>query len=206
MSDFLNKIRNIKKEVWIKNSFLLPILLVVVMSISHVVSWYDIGNPLSWAIYLSIGVEIFALASVSAASININRGSVWFLFGLVTTIQIIGNIFFEYNDIDINDDLFKSWTELVQPLFSEWSIVDHKRFLAIIQGGTLPLMSLTALHYYIKFGDKLRSSSEGRGVVAASVEKKSINTTSTADVTTSDNSNIIAEDDNDIAKYTNTFE
>lgn len=142
----------------IKNSFLVPILLVVIMSISHVVSWYDIGNPMSWAIYLSVAIEIFALASVSAASVNINRASVWFLFTLVTSIQIVGNIFFEYNDIDVTGKLFKSWMELIQPLFEDWDVTAHKRFLATIQGGTLPLMSLTALHYYIKFGDKQREN------------------------------------------------
>lgn len=148
--------KDIKKEVLIKNSFLLPILLVVAMSISHVVSWYDIGNPMAWAIYLSVAIEIFALASVSAATININRASVWFLFILVTSIQIIGNIFFSFNDIDEKGPKFLSWVELIKPFFEDWSLTDHRRLLAILQGGLIPLMSLTALHYYIKFGDKLR--------------------------------------------------
>jgi hypothetical protein len=151
----LTWLKGLKKETIVKNSFLLPILLVVIMSISHVVSWYDIGNPLSWAIYLSVAIEIFALASVSAASIQINRASVWFLFGLVTSIQIIGNVFFEFTDINSTSPLFLSWVELVSPMFDEWSIIDHKRLLALIQGGTLPIMSLTALHYYIKFNDKI---------------------------------------------------
>lgn len=156
----LQKIKSLDRMTVIKNSFLIPILLVVIMSISHVVSWYDIGNPMSWAIYLSVAIEIFALASVSAASVNINRASVWFLFTLVTSIQIVGNIFFEYNDIDVTSKLFKSWMELIQPLFEDWDVTAHKRFLATIQGGTLPLMSLTALHYYIKFGDKQREVEE----------------------------------------------
>lgn len=151
-------LKDIKKEVLIKNSFLLPILLVVAMSISHVVSWYDIGNPLAWAIYLSVAIEIFALASVSAATININRASVWFLFILVTSIQIIGNIFFSFNDIDETGPKFLSWVQLIKPFFEDWTLTDHRRLLAILQGGLIPLMSLTALHYYIKFGDKLREN------------------------------------------------
>lgn len=137
----------------IRNSFLLPILLVVIMSISHVVSWYDLGNPYSWAIYLSVAIEIFALASVSASSIKMSRGSIWFLFGLVTLIQIIGNIFFEYRDIVITDAGFLSWVELISPVFEDFNVTDHRRLLAAFQGGTLPLMSLTALHFYIKFND-----------------------------------------------------
>ena len=64
-----NWVKN-NRNLIIRNTFLLPILLVVIMSISHVVSWYDLGNPLSWAIYLSIAIEVFALASVSAATIK----------------------------------------------------------------------------------------------------------------------------------------
>lgn len=127
------------------------------MSISHVVSWYDLGNPISWAIYLSIAIEIFALASVAASSIKMGRGSIWFLFGLVTFIQILGNIFYEFRDIDPNGSNFLSWVSLIEPIFEDWNIIDHRRLLAAIQGGTLPLMSLTALHFYIQFNDKLKN-------------------------------------------------
>jgi hypothetical protein len=40
---------------WIKNNpnrfmFLIPIILVAVISISHVVTWYDIANPINCSI------------------------------------------------------------------------------------------------------------------------------------------------------------
>lgn len=148
----------------IRNSFLLPILLVVIMSISHVVSWYDLGNPLSWAIYLSIAVEFFAIACVSAASIKISKGSIWFLFIMVTLIQIIGNIYFEYKEIVVTSEAFASWVELISPLFFDWDLVDHRRFLAAIQGGTLPIMSLTALHFYIQFTENLQKEEENNNI------------------------------------------
>lgn len=144
------------RNTLIRNSFLIPILLVVIMSISHVVSWYDLGNPLSWAIYLSVAVEFFALACVSAASIKIGKGSIWFLFIMVTLVQIVGNIYFGYKEIIVTSEAFASWVELISPLFLDWEIVDHRRFLAAIQGGTLPIMSLTALHFYIQFTENLQ--------------------------------------------------
>jgi len=156
----LRGLRNIKKETVIKNSFLLPIISVVIISISHVISWYDLGNPIAWAIYLSVAVEIFALASVSAASIKIKKGSIWALFGLVTLIQIVGNVFFTYQDINITDEGFIAWVELIGFWFEDWNILDHKRFLAYIQGGTLPFMSLIALHFYIKFNENLLDKEE----------------------------------------------
>jgi len=108
---------------------------------------------MSWAIYLSVAIEIFALASVSASSIKMKRGSIWFLFGLVTLIQIIGNMFYEFNYINPTGENFIAWIELINPMFEDWEVIDHRRFLATIQGGTLPIMSLTALHFYIKFND-----------------------------------------------------
>lgn len=154
------RLKNIKRATLIKNSFLIPILSVVVMSISHVISWYDIGNPFSWAIYLSVAIEVFALASVSAASINIKKGSIWALFILVTLIQIVGNVYFTFQEIDVTSESFKSWVELISPLFEDYNIIDHRRFLSYIQGGTLPFMSLIALHFYIVFNENLKNDGE----------------------------------------------
>lgn len=165
MKNLLSNLKKIERNTLIRNSFLLPILSVVAMSISHVISWYDLGNPFTWAIYLSVAVEIFALASVSAASIKMKRGSIWLLFCLVTAIQIAGNVFFTYQDININDSKFLSWIELVQPWFEDWTVVDHRRLLALIQGGTLPFMSLIALHFYIKFNENLKKDEDNASEV-----------------------------------------
>jgi len=155
---------NSNKETLIRNSFLLPILLVVIMSISHVVSWYDLGNPISWAVYLSIAIEVFALASISAASIKTSKTAIWILFGIVTAIQIIGNIFYEFKDIDMNGEGFQSWIQLIDPFFIDWEPMDHRRLLAIIQGGTLPIMSLTALHFYIQFKEKQTENASSKEI------------------------------------------
>lgn len=145
---------------WIKNNpnrtmFLVPIFLVAGISISHVVSWYDIANPFSWAIYLSIAVEVGAMTALVAATNRI-KGGVWFMFGLVTFIQMIGNIFFSFKEIDVNGDLFKSWVELTGPI---WEIAGSditdtssmKRWLAFLEGGLLPIISLTSLHFFVKY-------------------------------------------------------
>jgi len=147
---------------WIKNNpirsmFLVPIFLVAGISISHVVAWYDISNPLMWAIYLSISVEIGAIAALIAASQRI-KGGVWIMFGLVTFVQLIGNVFYSYKEIDINGDLFKAWIELTTPIFEMIGtdtndLISMKRWLAILEGGLLPLISLTSLHFFVKYDD-----------------------------------------------------
>ena len=135
--------------------FLLPIILVAGISISHVVSWYDIANPFSWAVYLSIAIEIGAMTALVAATNKI-KGGVWFMFGLITLIQMIGNIFFSFKEIDANGSLFKSWVELTGPLWDmigsdSTDVVSMKRWLAFLEGGLLPIISLTSLHFFVKY-------------------------------------------------------
>ena len=142
------------------SAFLIPIITVALVSISHVTKWYGISNPVTWAVYLSIGIEIAALSALAAISANMGR-KVYFPFGIVTLVQFIGNIYFAYSFIDVNSDSFKSWVELVAP-FVEFMGVDatdyigHKRFLAFFAGGMLPLISLSFLHMLVKFTEEDR--------------------------------------------------
>ena len=79
----------------ITTAFLIPIIIVAIVSISHVTKWYGISNPASWAIYLSVGIEIAALSSIAAISANMGN-KIYFPFVVVTLIQFIGNIFFSF--------------------------------------------------------------------------------------------------------------
>ena len=145
---------------WIKDNpnrtmFLVPIILVAIISISHVVSWYNIANPLNWAIYLSIAIEVGAMTALVAATNKI-KGGVWFMFGLITLVQMIGNIFFSFKEIDENGELFKSWVDLTSPIWESLGsdindVVSQKRWLAFLEGGLLPIISLTSLHFFTKY-------------------------------------------------------
>lgn len=153
MSWFQKNFRNI-----IYLAFLIPILTVAFVSISHVTSWYGITNPVSWAIYLSIGIEIAALSALAAISANMGR-VVYVPFGIVTFIQFLGNIFFAYQFIDVNSKIFLDWVEMVDPVVSylgveSGNLISHKRFLALFAGGMLPLISLSFLHMLVKFEEE----------------------------------------------------
>jgi hypothetical protein len=139
-------------------AFLIPIITVAVVSISHVTQWYGISNPFTWAIYLSVGIEIAALSALAAISANMGK-KIYFPFGIVTLIQFIGNIFFAYSFIDVTASSFKSWVELVSPLLEMTGVeptdfIGHKRFLAFFSGGMLPLISLSFLHMLVKFSEE----------------------------------------------------
>lgn len=138
-------------------AFLIPIIIVAFVSIFHVTVWYGIANPLTWASYLSIGIEIAALSALAAISANMGS-KVYFPFVIVTIIQFIGNIFFSYQYIDINSKVFKDWVDLVAPLMSVMGVepndmVGQKRMLSLFSGGLLPLISLSFLHMLVKFSE-----------------------------------------------------
>jgi len=148
--------KNFKSLIYV--AFLVPILTVAFVSISHVAKWYGLSNPISWAIYLSIGIEIAALSALAAISAKMGN-KVYFPFIIVTLIQFIGNIFFAYQYIDISSESFKDWIDLVDPLVSfmgveSGDIIGHKRFLALFSGGMLPIISLSFLHMLVKFEEE----------------------------------------------------
>jgi hypothetical protein len=139
-------------------AFLIPIITVAIVSISHVTKWYGISNPLTWAIYLSIGIEIAALSALAAISANMGK-KVYFPFGIVTLVQFIGNVYFAYSYIDIQSPAFISWVELFSPLLELIGVesndyVGHKRFLAFFAGGMLPIISLSFLHMLVKCANR----------------------------------------------------
>ena len=155
--------KNFKTIIYV--SFLVPIITVAIVSISHVTAWYGISNPVSWAIYLSVGIEIAALSALAAISAQMGK-KVYFPFGIVTLIQFIGNIFFAYQFIDINGKSFRDWVDMVDPLVSflgveSGDMLGHKRFLALFAGGMLPLISLSFLHMLVKFEEEDKNKRAG---------------------------------------------
>jgi hypothetical protein len=153
--------KNFKTIIYV--AFLVPILTVAAVSISHVTKWYGISNPIGWAIYLSIGIEIAALSALAAISAQMGK-KVYFPFIIVTLIQFIGNIFFAYQYIDINSQSFKDWVDMVDPIVSYLGVesgdpIGHKRFLALFAGGMLPIISLSFLHMLVKFEEEEKKKS-----------------------------------------------
>ena len=151
---------------WIKNNlrniivfaFIIPILLVAFVSISHVTSFYGISNPWTWALYLSVGIEIAALSALAAVSVKMGR-FIYIPFLIVTLIQMIGNIFFSFSYIDENSEIFKDWVSMVGGLFENMGvepndIASHKFILSFLTGGLLPIISLTFAHMLVKYSEQ----------------------------------------------------
>ena len=142
----------------IATAFVIPILLVAFVSISHVTSFYGITNPFAWAIYLSVAIEIAALSALAGVSVKMGK-FIYFPFILVTFIQFVGNLFFSYSYIEETSESFKQWMEMAGPLFENMGIdptdtPTHKLMLALFSGGLLPVISLTFAHMLVVFSNK----------------------------------------------------
>ena len=156
------------------------------LSCQYLTLLHGLSNPLSWAVYLSIGIEIAALSALAAISAQMGA-KVYFPFGIVTLIQFIGNIFFAYQYIDVNSQSFKDWVDLVDPIVTYLGVesgdyVGHKRFLSLFAGGMLPIISLSFLHMLVKFEEEEKKKGtvespkqidiEGLSKEAGKLEKK----------------------------------
>lgn len=148
----------------IVTSFLIPILLVAFVSISHVTTFYNTSNPLSWAMYLSVAVEIAALAALAGISAKFGR-FIYIPFGIVTLIQFVGNFFYSYSYIDPNSVSFLNWVDMISGFLEPMGIdptdtVAHRRILSLLTGGLIPFISLTFAHMLIVYSNKLQNENE----------------------------------------------
>ena len=146
----------------IVTSFLIPILLVAFVSISHVTTFYSTSNPLSWAIYLSVAVEIAALAALAGISAKFGK-FIYIPFGIVTVIQFVGNFFYSYSYIDPTGQSFLNWVDMISGFMEPMGVdvddyVSHRRILAFLTGGLIPFISLTFAHMLIVYSNKLQTT------------------------------------------------
>jgi hypothetical protein len=113
-------------------------LLTSLISTIHVIDFFSLSNPYWLAVALAIGFEVGAAASLASLIVldKMNQTLVWFLFILLTAMQIMGNVYYAY----INLENFQGWVELFGLI--EEDLIYQKRILAIVSGGLLPIIAL----------------------------------------------------------------
>ena len=188
-------------------SFLIPIVTIAIVSISHVTKWYEISNPLVWSQYLSFGIEIAALSALAAISTNIGK-KVYIPFILVTLIQFIGNVFYSYLFIDIKSIPFLSWVELISPLLNIFGIeptdlISHKRFLSFMEGGILPIISLSFLHMLVLYSEEIKQTKLITPTIEDSEIPQILNEDKIEEII--ENEEDIPKNEDDISKYDENY-
>jgi hypothetical protein len=138
-------------------TYMIPIIFSVIVSINHVITWYSIGNPLTWSVYLSVSIEVAALITLVALIFGKPGINIVLPFIVITLIQFIGNIFYSYAFIDITSNTFILWKNFITTISTNVIDINIIRFwLAVLEGASAPLLSLFSLNILINFEEKLR--------------------------------------------------
>jgi len=123
---------------FIIGTFVALYAVVSVISTIHVIDFFLLSNPPWLAVSLAIAFEIGAAASLASliALDKMNKALIWFLFILLTCMQMMGNAYYAYMHIVH----FQGWIELFGLVDEE--VIYQKRILSIISGAILPLVAL----------------------------------------------------------------
>lgn len=138
---------------FIIGTFVTLYLIVSVISTIHVIDFFRLSNPEWLAVSLAIAFEIGAAASLASliALKKMNRSLVWTLFFILTAMQMMGNTYYAFTNLEN----FQDWVDLFG--LSEEEPIFQKRILSLISGAVLPLVALgfiKSLVDYIKPSDE----------------------------------------------------
>jgi hypothetical protein len=118
--------------------FILLYLIVSTISMIHSIDFFSLSNSYHMALSLATAFEVGQVAALCGILIldKTNKTIVWSLFILLTSMQIMSNVYFSFKNMGD----FSTWSELFGLIDEDASV--QKRALSIISGGILPVVSL----------------------------------------------------------------
>lgn len=160
---------------FIISTFVLLYFAVSLISMIHVVSFFELTNPKWLAISLSVAFEIGAMASLCSIIIleKMNKTIIWTLFWALTLMQAMGNSYYCF----VNLEEYQGWIELFglteeEPLF-------QKRILSVISGAILPLIALGFIKSLV---DYLKPNKETNDNISLKEIEHSLDEVKTTDI------------------------
>lgn len=109
---------------------------VATISTVHSVDMFGLVTGQWMAVATSCAFELGAAACLASAVVGAATGWTWSLFGLVTAMQVLGNVYSAFHGATDYSD----WSALLG--ISGQDPVVQRRLLACVTGGTLPLVAL----------------------------------------------------------------
>lgn len=129
-------------QSWVRGfiitTFVSLYLVVSIISTIHVIDFFRLSNPNWLAVSLAIAFELGAAASLASliALDKMNKALIWFLFILLTAMQMMGNTYYAFTHLSD----YQGWVDLFG--LNEEDVLHQKRFLSIISGAILPIVAL----------------------------------------------------------------
>lgn len=118
--------------------FCLLYLVTSIISTVHVVTFFELSNSYWMAVFIAVAFELGAAASLASlvAMERMKMWIVWSLFILLTAMQVNGNLY----DAFVNLDNFQTWAQLYG--IEDQPVEFQKRVIAFVSALPLPLSAL----------------------------------------------------------------
>lgn len=113
-------------------------LVTSIISTIHVVTFFELSNSYWMAVFIAVAFEIGAAASLASlvAMERMKMWIVWSLFALLTAMQVNGNLY----DAFVNLENFQMWSQLYG--IEDQPVEFQKRVIAFVSSLPLPLSAL----------------------------------------------------------------
>lgn len=151
----INKIRHFFSiELnWIKLLLFIPIIFVLIISLTHMTTWFSLSDTVGWAKFLGTAIVLITFSTMAASKFT-NWSFVAYL--LIFIVELAGNYFHAFTNIDINSKEFMDWNTSIEPLLNlfiyEPDINVKRRFLALLHGGILPVIGFIFFSFLLYLG------------------------------------------------------
>lgn len=139
-----------------------------IISTIHLIDLFNLGNPTWLSILLAVTFELGSIASLLAISVidRIKTGAIWFIFFILSALQIIGNVYYSYSftseQLLANQTFLTNFMDLFSFITGD-DIRDVKIFLASIIGIPIPLIALFFLKSNIDYLKPSKKIETGEG-------------------------------------------
>lgn len=146
---------NLLRKIVIGTFLSVPAISSIISTI-HLIDLFNLGNPTWLSILLAVTFELGSIASLLAISVidKIKTGAIWFIFFILSGLQIIGNVYYSYSftsDQLLSNPVFlTNFMDLFSFITGE-EIRDVKIFLSCIIGIPIPMIALFFLKSNIDY-------------------------------------------------------
>jgi hypothetical protein len=164
---FLNLLGNKPKERFftITNLFFISTILIASFaSLFHVRGFWLITNEYFWATALAVATGFGIIGSMMAGRYT---WLTYISFFIILIMELFGNIYDAFRNININSDNFIAWKQLIEPIFQMIYIMPegeaipniiYMRWIACIQGSFIPLLVAIIFHMWMKITKAYKES------------------------------------------------
>lgn len=138
---FFNFINKSERAVFL--AFMVPPIFISIISMIHIVSFFELTNSTFLAWMLSGAFEFASISALFALGVltRIKKNTIWTLFVAILVLQIVGNVYHAYINLNPQDPNLLKLLSILG--INITNINTALQIIGFLQGAILPIISLT---------------------------------------------------------------